>query len=248
MPRRRVTESAVGVVLAVVVVTGALTGALTAPALAQSDGDDEFDPLGTLLSDESKSDNDTDTEVVSAVWDRFTADPVKATTTAAGSIRASVSGWWAQVRYDPDARATASDRATDLQAYVNEYNESFLAYINARTNASTNYDVIRVNVTLNDETATKYLVADVNATTNDYEHLRMVNETNRTVDQWVTLHGIAADEAPADLEQFHEDYVATDTDLTDDPALAVELQEKYDGHVAGSFGPLPSTLEATDEE
>lgn len=213
----------IAIALAVFLVVGTAAPFTGTVAAQEDDG-----PLGDILgmvgqADENASGLDRAKSVVS-------------------SVRAASSGLFERLSYRvKGSDSTAEKRADEFQTYYNDHNASFEDYTNSRTTASTSHDVVALNFTMNDETATRYLVTDVNSSTNDYENSTVVSSTNRTVDQWVTLEGVAADSTPDEAQRFHENYVAEDRDI--DGALVSRLGAKYKGHVAGSYEYLPDSIE-----
>lgn len=118
---------------------------------------------------------------------------------------------------------TASEELEAVQSYYNPRSDNFESWINERSTASTEYDVVALEFQLGGETSTAYLVADVE--NESYHNSSIVDETNRTVDHNVTLCGYAADEAPGELEAFYGEYVETGDDV----------DRSYVGRLAGSY-------------
>jgi hypothetical protein len=141
---------------------------------------------------------------------------------------------------DDETTDTASDELEEVQSYYNPRSAEFEAWINARSNASADYDVVGITFELDGETASKVLVAEVNSTTDDYQNSSIVDSTERSIDHNVTLCGYAADSAPAELETYYNEFVEPDEDLT----------SSYVGRLAGQYkgGVETSLLDSTGGE
>lgn len=126
---------------------------------------------------------------------------------------------------------TASEKAQTLQDRFNSHNASYESYVNNRTNASTSYDVIRVTILKDGENATVYLTADVK--NDSYTNATMVDSTNRNVDHYVTMCGLAAKDAPKEMKQFRTTFVENDKDLN--RGYVIKLTSKYKGYVASDM-------------
>ncbi len=140
--------------------------------------------------------------------------------------------WWAS-NFDPlsdadeDREKALADRA-DLQQAFNSHNESIEDYTNARFGGNESaWNVIEITHERDDGNATQYLVADV--TNDSFQNARMVNTTDRPVDQSVTLSGYASDAAHDELDHFVEEFVAEDRDVT--VAYTTRLATEYSGFV-----------------
>lgn len=118
---------------------------------------------------------------------------------------------------------TASEELEAVQTYYNPRSDNFESWINSRSTASTEFDVLALEFQLGGETSTAYLVADVE--NESYQNSSIVDATDRDVDQNVTLCGYAADSAPDELEEFYGDYVESGDDV----------DRSYVGGLAGSY-------------
>ena len=220
MKQTRLTKLiVVAIVLAAAIVPGAVA--------AQTDSDDEDGLLGDLVGKmQSVAENPTD---------------------AARAAVGYAKGLYANAAYrNPfrDAKRTPEQSATDVQTEFNEHNETYLTYINERVTASSDRNVIELKFTLESdggdstETRYRYLVADVNETSGDYENATIVStEPDREVDHTVELSGLATEELPDDLVTFREEYAAENE--TPPGSYSRELASKYAGHVHGTFEFLP---------
>lgn len=140
-----------------------------------------------------------------------------------------------------EPKRTPTECAEDLQTEFNENSEVYLSNANSRLTASTDLDVLEIKCIHEDgdevDTERVYLVATVNESTGEYESPKMVEETDRHVDETVRLSGLATEELPDDLERYREQY-AEDDDLP--PAsFKREMIGKYGGHIEGTFEFLP---------
>lgn len=127
--------------------------------------------------------------------------------------------------------------ATEFQDSFNENNQSIETYVNDRVNASTSLDVIEITFENKDgENATRYLVADVQD--DAYANARVVNTTNRTVDESITAEWYLARNAGSELDTFVSEYAEPNENIT----LTYELNmyRKYSSSVTGAVWPAPS--------
>lgn len=114
--------------------------------------------------------------------------------------------FWESRVGDADSE-TATMYATNFQQTFNDHNETLVDYANHRMDASTSYDVIRLEFhDLDGTEATRYLVADV--TNSTYESARIVNSTSRRVDGTVSADWYVSRHATPELEAFITDYAA----------------------------------------
>jgi hypothetical protein len=110
---------------------------------------------------------------------------------------------------EPDS---AEQNAEDTMQAFNERSESFVAYANDR-NVSGG-EVVQITFDQADATETIYLVAEYNETSDAYDSAAMVNTTDRSVDETVTVSGMAADNAADEIEAFHSEFVEDNEDVT----------------------------------
>lgn len=138
---------------------------------------------------------------------------------------------------------TAAECAGDLQTELTDHNATYEQYLNDRITASTSRDVVRIDCRVEDDsettTETVYIVANV--TNGTYTDTRAVDTTERVVDHRIVLSGVAAEDAPDDLETFREEYASENE--TPPPAYKGRMKGKYMGHVEGTFGFLPAIEE-----
>lgn len=223
MTRR--TRAAVAVLLAALVLSGVTSGAAGAQAT------DSDTPFADLLDDEDDGLAAVDVPSLGAAWAAVNGAMDR---TVAG-IAGYAPDWLAATLGVDDDDATADDLAADAAAFYNERNASFEAWINARTNASTSHDVVRITWEVGDESAERYLVATV--TDGNYTNTNMTATTSRTIDDSVTVCGYAARESVAELKQFHEEVVEPGADVTD----------AYQARLAGAYSEdVESTLLPTN--
>lgn len=126
---------------------------------------------------------------------------------------------------------TAADAAQNVQTAFNGNASSFQEYVNNRTSASTDYDVIALEYVIGDETATMYLVANVSD--GDYQDMSIVDSTDRTADETCTFEDRAARQADAELERFHDETVVNGEAISQ--ARVARLAGEYGGSIDCSF-------------
>jgi hypothetical protein len=137
---------------------------------------------------------------------------------------------------DKDTQAS-STLAEEITTEYNSHNATIETYVNARfAGTASDWDVIKVTVEQDNDTATRYLVATATDDGN-FTDSRMVSETSRTVDQTVVLRDYAAANAATELDRFVTEYVEEDRDI--DAALRRRLAQQYGGDVT-----LPSGVAA----
>jgi hypothetical protein len=110
---------------------------------------------------------------------------------------------------EPDS---AEANADDTMQAFNEHSSDFVAYANDR-NVSGG-EVVQITFDQRDAEETIYLVAEYNQTSDQYDSAQMVNTTDRTVDETVTVSGMAADNAAEEIEAFHSEFVESNADVT----------------------------------
>lgn len=128
----------------------------------------------------------------------------------------------------------ASEHADAFQAEFNDNNETLFAYANERLNASTSYDVLRLE--FHDRSGggeTRYLVATVNTTTATYESAEIVANTSRPVDHTVSADWYVSRHAAGELEQFVAEYADPGEDLG--AAYRANMLRKYGRGINGTL-------------
>jgi len=191
-------------------------GALSAPVAAQQDTagpvDEVFDSsddgglLDTVGSYYSAADG-----VVSGIRSRI----VQAVTHSVG------------VSESPDAEQAA----TDVADVVADHRSDLQAYANARSTADGDYDALRFEFTIDGETATRYVTADV--VDGNYEGATMVADTDRSVDESCELEGAAARNADEELQTFVDTYVEPGDNVSE--SLFTRISTQYGGNIDCSF-------------
>lgn len=180
--------------MAVMVLAGTVTGVtISAPTVAADGGD-------TLLGDVFEGDtSDKIGDGFSAVW------------AGLGGARERA-GWRVSNWFGGDP-STASEEANGLASYYNANNATLEAWANSRKNWTSNHTV-KITLHLDDETATRYLVATAEG--GNITSSSMVKTTNRTADHSIDLCGYAADQANEELRTFTEEYASKDKDVDAD--------------------------------
>lgn len=192
------------ILLSVLLVTS-LVGAAAAPAAASHDGGDD-----------------------EGIFEQMTPDDD-------GYVSAAISygsGYLGRVSYWVSGPENSAEESRDaMMEAFNTRNESFLSYANDR--GLHQGEVVQVDCELEDETATAYLVADYNATSDEYETARFVRSTNRTVDHEVVLKKGACDNAAEEIEGFHDEFVAEDRNIT--TSYVSKMAGKYSSSIEEPF-------------
>lgn len=132
---------------------------------------------------------------------------------------------------DEPADRDAAEAANDLQAEYNASSSAIESWVNERTTASADEDVLEIELDIGDGTGTLYLVADVAGSS--YENSSLVDSTTRTVDETCELDDAAARNAPDELETFIEEFVDEDQDVS--TGFLARLDRQYRGLVDCSF-------------
>jgi len=197
-----------------VVVLATVAGA-TAPVAADDHDESVFD---TLFGDDDTDD--------SGMFSTF---------------KAAVSGFIDRNRAAARAALTggelAGTSADNLESVWNENTTVLLTWANERSTATTEADVLKLRIKgAQDSAVTRYVIADANETTGDYEAVGMVDsidDMDLSVDEGCTLEGHAARNADAELAQFITEYAEPNEDVTQ-PYLA-ELGSEYAGDVDCTF-------------
>lgn len=146
-------------------------------------------------------------------------------------IQGRITGWInARWNYVSGEQVTASEACGDLQETFNDNNQTIQSYVNERTNASSDADVLKLTCAPRDEeTETVYLTADVTA--NDtYANASVVDSTDRTVDADCHLEEDAAVNAADELQTFVDEFAEPNEDLSAD--FRKRLAAQYAGDVS----------------
>lgn len=212
--------------LALLALAGVLLagGIGVAPAAADHQEDGVIDDL--LTNDEE--DNDSLVNV-----------PDRETTAAA------ISGLTDRVSYQVSTafsgpETEAEQAAQDLQDEYNNNSAVYEDWANDHAPVNEDHDVLQIDVELDDETETVYLVADV--VENDdgdlqYANSEIVSELpdDRDVDETVTLEGMAAENVGDELSDLRESHISEGEELSSDDPELVRLGAKYGGDVSTSI-------------
>ena len=151
------------------------------------------------------------------------------------TVRGLASGVYARASYAVSSiggdTPAAEESRDDAVATFNQYNDTFVQYLNNRT--VHNGEVVEVTFVQGDEEATAYIVGTYNDSTEQYESAEAVTTTDRTVDHEIELRGMAADRADEELERFHDEFAEPDEDIT--AKYASEMAAKYKGKIDEPF-------------
>lgn len=224
--------------LAVVALAALLVGSAAAPALANSDTQASY--ADRMLGIEDKK--------ASVSW----IDKTIAGTQ--GKIDGVVDH--ATTLTDPDHEVAPERKLSRVQAFYNNHSSVFLRYANQRVNATGDHDVVKITFEYEGITATRYLVATVEdgnytsariqrspSTIESYTELedgtylvRLDDGTiehretlSTEVDDTLTLTGQAVENAPGELERFHETFVADNEDAS--VRYLIRVGSHYQGDV-----------------
>lgn len=130
---------------------------------------------------------------------------------------------------------SSAEQASAVTTYYNGHNETLEAYVNSRSNISQDH-VVKVTWKLDGETATRYILAN---SSNDNVSTEMVESTDRTVDETVTVCGYAAASSYEEIKTFHDEYAEPDKDV----------DAEYLGRLRGRYGKdVDSSLYVTSGE
>lgn len=223
MNRSQVICVALAVALSVTGVTFA-----AAPALADHNTDEPI--LDGVFSDSSEEDQEESSglEKISSGWDSISAGLEGARARAGYWIGEKAGG---VVPFLEAEETTAGDQARALTTYYGNHNGTLEAYVNSRENFSQNHTV-QVTIHLNDETATRYLLANEsggNVTT------RVVKSTDRTPNESLEICGFAAASAYEELKHFTQNYAEPNKDV--DTAYKARMKGRYGDDVETSLYP-----------
>lgn len=123
---------------------------------------------------------------------------------------------------------TVEDLAQDADIYIENHSEAFVDMANKCVPDDrdlTNYDVVKVRLERNDNTAVRYLVGNV--TNGTAQSLSVRNETSRTVDYTLTFSGHAPGILQEDLEYVYNNYAQPGN--CPDKELQSRLTARYGG-------------------
>lgn len=147
-------------------------------------------------------------------------------------FKATIDAWFQRLFGGGTSSANVQEEASQLESTYNENSGDFTSWANAQTAGQdfnhSAYDTIKIRMQVNDENATRYLIALVDG--DRFATTTVVNETDRTVDETLVLKGKAAVDADSILETIHEDYVL------EDRAISREYQTRLSGRYGDQFG------------
>lgn len=125
----------------------------------------------------------------------------------------------------------ADDAAESARKAFNADADDIQAWVNNRSTADSDADVVAVTFGVDGESETDYVVADVD--NGSYANLSMVDETDRDVDEECTLSGYAATNADAEVEHFVDNFAEPDNNMTN--RYLSELAGRYASNVDCTF-------------
>ncbi|ELZ40641.1 hypothetical protein C471_07656 [Halorubrum saccharovorum DSM 1137] len=169
---------------------------------------------------------------------------------AMDGFRGAMEGWVEQQRYDAEEADGVDAAAQSLTESINAQSSSeapdgavtWSEYLNSRVTADQDVQVIEVDMHMDGESATRYIIADYNTTDSTYNSVTAVQGTDRSVDRSVTLCGMAADQASEEVEAVVDGFISSDSMLTIDEVS--RLNSQYGDHVAGDIDGLNDEIGA----
>lgn len=201
-----------------------LVGAGVAPAAADHPGSED-DTIDTLVEPEDDGIVATAMAVAASLGER------------ADYRAASLNPFSDQ----PDAETMANDTTETF----NQHSGTLVEWANTRdvagwmahhSDRSNGVDVVEVTFTdAEDNEAVRYVVADYNATSDEYDSVEMTTSTDYAVDSTVTLESRPSENAAGELETFVEEYA----EPNDDPPRSYMRSQaaKYYGDVESPLIP-----------
>lgn len=208
---------------AVLVLTAMLTGGAVTTAAADHESGGEQDLMDDLFSAQDEE-PDLCEKYIGA---------------RCSSVQAAINGW--VEKNNPLADADRADADTYAQENLETFNgnsDAIQNWTNQRTNATEDWDAIRI--TFQDEdggTAHVFVVSDVNHSTGDFENARALTmgefrKLNRDVDQWYRLSPYASRNANDEFTAFLDEYV--EPDESPDLDYLAGKAGKYSDEIDGS--------------
>lgn len=125
--------------------------------------------------------------------------------------------------FEEPADNTAAEAEQGVRTYINGNSTDFVNWSESRYNASQNPAVAEVVYEVDGERAKHYIVT--NASNGTYDSLTVTNSTDRTVEWTCTLEGAAAQNAPVEVRDIHQEFVVQNESITGE--YKAELAAKY---------------------
>jgi hypothetical protein len=153
----------------------------------------------------------------------------------AADFEATIQSWFQRFFGGGTDTADVQEEATQLTSTYNENAGDYTAWVNSQT-AGTDinrsaYDTIQVQMSVNGENATRYLIGLVDG--DRFATTTVVNQTDRTVDQTVVLKGQAAVDSDSILSTIHERFVLEDKAISRE--YQTRLSARYGGQIDGTL-------------
>lgn len=127
-----------------------------------------------------------------------------------------------RVQYTTTGEPDPETHADALESTYNDNSATIEDWVNPRfSRTESEWNVIKIELTQGDETATRYLVADVN--NGSFENSSITDETDRSVDRTVTIEDYAVTKADDELAYFIAEHAEPDSDL--DTALRSRMAQ-----------------------
>lgn len=208
-----------------------------------------------LAAADTTTDEDRNVSVVdemiygdaAAAEDPGVLDQVSAAMTG---FRGAMEGWVEQQRYDSEEADGVDAAAQSLTESINAQSSAeapdgavtWSEYLNSRVTADEDVQIVQVDMHMDGESETRYIIADYNTTDSTYDSVTAVSTTDRDVDRSVTLCGMAADQASEEVDAVVDGFISSDSMLTIDEIS--RLNSQYGDHVAGDIDGLSDEIDA----
>jgi hypothetical protein len=198
------------VVTAVVGLVVALVAVAVVPApVAADDGDDVLGEVGDELREQAGRLSNL-SDVVDGVVNR---------------VRYAVSG--------PESDRTPESSLTETADLVNNRSGETVAWLNDHYAPPASNQTVRVKLVDGDTIARRYVEVDANGS--EWQAVRVVNSTDRTVTDTVRLEGQWVDTLPDETRKFYDIYVENGTRAETDDPFARRLAGQYKSDTESSL-------------
>lgn len=218
---------------AVLLLVLAVTGVTIAPGVAAADSTEEEGFLSSVYS----------------VVEDENGNGIKADDAAARYIDESLAGfsrfsWSIKRTFGSDAERSAAEEAAAVHSTFDAHNSSIQTWVNTRTDASTEHDTAKVQISIDGETATRYITANVSGGNYTALQMRKSIPESRSVDDTTHVCGYAAENANSELEAFVEAYVETGEDPSQEHLA--KMKGKYEPDTESTLLPTDGECEVSD--
>ncbi|ELZ14409.1 hypothetical protein C478_07287 [Natrinema thermotolerans DSM 11552] len=221
----------VAVGVALLLVSAGLFGVATTPVAADHQEGGITDGLIT-----SESDNSSDGWLPGWVPDAPSMDVTQA----------AASGWMDRVTHSTTSflglggsGPSAEEVATNVADEYNNNSAAYESWADEHAGVYAGHDTVEITFKTGGDTATRYLTADI-VTENGsetYANSSVVKSIpdDRTVDETVTVSGLAAENAASELETLRTEYIETGETIQRNDATVVKMWATYSGDIEASI-------------